>query len=78
MIVEIFGVVAVGSMVVMYALEQRSHVYVLGFAASCAAASIYALLIHSWPFAVVEGLWAAVAARRWLRVRSTSRGEDRA
>jgi len=78
MIVEIFGVVAVGSMVVMYALEQRSHVYVLGFAASCAAASIYALLIHSWPFAVVEGLWAAVAARRWLRVRSASRGEDRA
>ena len=32
MAVELFGVVAVGSMVVMYALEQRSHVYVIGFA----------------------------------------------
>jgi hypothetical protein len=75
MIVELFGVLAVGSMVVMYALEQRSHAYVLGFAASCAAASIYAVLIHSWPFALVEGLWAVVAVRRWVRVRSLSRGQ---
>ncbi len=75
MVVELFGVLAVGSMVVMYALEQRSHIYVLGFAASCAAASLYAALIHSWPFAVVEALWAAVAVRRWVRVRSLSRGQ---
>jgi hypothetical protein len=74
MIIELFGVLAVGSMVVMYALEQRSHAYILGFAASCAAASIYAVLIHSWPFAVVEGLWAVVAVRRWVRVRSLSGG----
>jgi len=73
MAVELFGVVAVGFMVVMYALEERSHVYVLGFAASCVAASLYAVLIHSWPFAVVEAVWAAVAARRWVRIRSRSR-----
>lgn len=73
--VELFGVLAVGSMMVTYALEQRSHVYVLGFAASCAAASIYAVLIYSWPFAVVEGVWAVVAARRWVRVRPHSRGQ---
>jgi uncharacterized membrane protein YhfC len=73
MAVELFGVVAVSSMVIMYALEQRSHVYVLGFAASCAAASLYAVLIHSWPFAVVEGVWAVVAARRWVRVRPLSK-----
>ena len=39
------------------------------FAPSCAAASLYALLIHSWPFAAVEGVWAVVALRRWVRVR---------
>ena len=69
MATETFGFLAVASMVIMYAFEQRSHVYVLGFAASCAAASVYALLIHSWPFAAVEGVWAVVALRRWVRVR---------
>ena len=42
MATETFGFLAVASMVTMYAFEQRSHVYVLGFAASCAAASLYA------------------------------------
>jgi hypothetical protein len=69
MATEVFGFLAVASMVIMYALEQRSHIYVLGFAASCVAASLYAVLIQSWPFAAVEGLWAGVAFWRWLRVR---------
>jgi hypothetical protein len=42
---------------------------VLGFAASCAAASLYAALIHSWPFAAVESVWVVVALRRWARLR---------
>jgi hypothetical protein len=67
--IELFGFLAVASMVIMYALEPRSHVYVLGFAASCVAASLYAVLIHSWPFAAAEGVWAIVALRRWIRVR---------
>ena len=75
MLVELFGVLAVGSMVIMYALERRSHIFVLGFAVSCAAASLYAVLIHSWPFAVVEGLWAVVAVMRWVRVRSRTTGQ---
>jgi len=69
MLVELFGVLAVSSMVIMYALEQRSHLFVLGFALSCVAASVYAVLIHSWPFAAVEGIWAVIALRRWIRVR---------
>ncbi len=69
MAVEAFGFLAVISMVVLYALEERSHGYVLGFAVSCAAAALYALLIRSWPFAAVEGVWALVALRRWWRVR---------
>ena len=61
MAIETFGFLAVAFMVIMYAFEKRSHVYVLGFAASCAAASLYALLIHSWPFAAAEGV------RPWSR-----------
>ena len=69
MATEVFGFLAVATMVVMYALERRSHVFVLGFAASCAAASLYAVLVRSWPFAAVEGVWAVVALLRWVRVR---------
>lgn len=74
MATEVFGFLAVASMVIMYALEQRSHVFVLGFAVSFAAASLYAVLIHSWPFAAVEGLWVVVALRRWAQVCPRARG----
>jgi hypothetical protein len=72
-VVEVFGLLAVSAMVVTYALEGRSPIYVLGFAASCLAASLYAWLIHSWPFAGVEGVWALVAVRRWMRLRRRAR-----
>lgn len=70
MATEVFGFAAVASMVIMYALERRSSVYVLGFAISCAAAALYAALIRAWPFAAVEAIWSLVALRRWMRVRS--------
>jgi hypothetical protein len=69
MSVTLFGLVAVTAMVVSYALEARSHWYVFIFAMACAAASVYAILIRSWPFAAVEGIWSVIALRRWLRVR---------
>ena len=72
MIVEVFGFLAVAAMVTMYALEHRSSGYVLAFAVCCAAASLYAVLIRSWPFAAVEAVWAAIALRRWLRRRGSS------
>ena len=72
MIVEVFGFLAVAAMVTMYALEHRSPGYVLAFAVSCAAASLYAVLIRSWPFAAVEAVWAVIALRRWLRRRGSS------
>ncbi|MBI3568105.1 MAG: hypothetical protein HY084_07890 [Gemmatimonadetes bacterium] len=57
-------------MVVTYALERRSTGYVLAFAAACAAASVYAVLIRSWPFASVEAIWCVVAFRRWWMHRA--------
>ena len=63
----IFGSLAVGSMLVMYALEERGSLYVAGFAAACAASSAYAFLVGAYPFAVLEAIWAGIAMRRWSR-----------
>ncbi len=60
-----FGLFAITAMLVTYAFEQRSHWFILAFAASCALGSIYGFLQGAWPFGVVEAIWAAVALRRW-------------
>ena len=61
----LFGLGAVTAMLVFYALEDRSHWYVLAFAGSCLIASLYGFLQGAWPFGIVEIAWAAVALRRW-------------
>ncbi len=63
----LYGLAAVSAMLVFYALEDRSHWMVLGFAASCALASGYGFLQGAWPFGVVEAIWAGVALLRWKR-----------
>lgn len=63
----LYGLAAVSAMLLFYALEERSHWMVLGFAASCALASGYGFLQGAWPFGVVEAIWAIVAVRRWRR-----------
>ena len=65
-----FDLIAVTAMLVCYALEDRSHLYVLLFAVSCALGSAYGFLQGAWPFGLVEAIWALVALRRWhLRPR---------
>ena len=61
----IFGLVAVTAMLVTYSLEKRSPWFVLAFAGSCLLGSAYGFLQGAWPFGLVEGVWAVVAARRW-------------
>jgi hypothetical protein len=53
------------AMLVTYALEDRSHWFILGFAASCVLGSIYGFLQGAWPFGVVEAIWTVVAVHRW-------------
>ena len=62
----LFGLFAVTAMLVTYALEDRSHWFVLGFAVSCVLGSIYGFWQGAWPFGLVEAIWAGVALRRWL------------
>ena len=65
---SLFGVLAVTAMLVTYVLEDRSHWFILAFAAACALGSIYGFLQGAWPFGLVEAIWAGVALRRW-RIR---------
>jgi len=61
-------------MLLFYALEERSPWWVLAFAPACAASSAYGWLAGTWPFGMVEGVWALVAFRRWLRYRARDQG----
>ena len=60
-----FGALAVGAMLLFYALESLSPWFVIAFAAACLASSAYGFLQGAWPFGVVELIWSGVAARRW-------------
>ena len=69
----IFGLFSVTFMLVCYALENRSHWFILGFAMACVLGSVYGFLQGAWPFGLVEGVWSVVALRRWwLRFCETS------
>ena len=60
-----FGAVAVTFMVGMYALERRHRGYIFAFACGCALSSVYGFLAGTWPFGVVEAIWAVVALNRY-------------
>jgi hypothetical protein len=62
-----FGATAVTFMMVMYALERRHRGFVLAFALGCALSSAYGFLAGTWPFGVVEVLWALIAVHRYRR-----------
>ena len=60
----LFGACAVTVMLLAYTLERRAVGWVFVFALACAASSLYGWLAGTWPFGVVEGVWALVALRR--------------
>jgi hypothetical protein len=69
---SLFGLFAVTAMLLCYALEDRSHWFILAFAAACALGSAYGFLQGAWPFGVVEAIWAVIALRRWSLRRQCS------
>ncbi len=68
-----FGVLAVGTMLLFYALERRSPWFILAFAGSCVLSSVYGFLQGAWPFGVIEGIWSLVALKRWWLASETTR-----
>jgi hypothetical protein len=61
----LFGLTAVIAMLVFYALEDYSPLFILAFAGACVLASLYGFLQGAWPFGVIEAIWAVVAFHRW-------------
>jgi hypothetical protein len=70
----LFGLLAVTAMLICYALEDRSRMFILAFAASCVLGSAYGFLQGAWPFGLLEAIWSLVAFRRWLRRRAGKSG----
>jgi hypothetical protein len=68
----VFGALAVTFMMLMYALEQRHRGSVLAFACGCALSSVYGFLAGTWPFGVVEAIWALIALQRFTRLASVA------
>ena len=60
-----FGAAAVAFMMLMYALEHRGPVFVFAFGCGCLLSSAYGFAAGTWPFDVVELIWAGIAFRRW-------------
>jgi hypothetical protein len=67
-----FGLFAVTAMLITYALERRSHWFVLAFALACWLGSAYGFMQGAWPIGLVEAIWGAVAVRRWWVGRNSS------
>jgi hypothetical protein len=72
-VLTIFGASAVSFMMLMYALESRHSAFVLAFACGCALSSAWGFLAGTWPFGVVEAIWAVVALNRYPQSAFTNR-----
>lgn len=72
----VFGLFAVTSMLVCYALEGRSPWFILAFAGACALGSAYGFLQGAWPFGIVEAVWAVVAFARWCRAKDSDASSE--
>ncbi len=69
----VFGLLAVSLMLLFYALQDRSSLFVLAFAAACLMGSVYGFLQGAWPFGLVEVIWSVVALRRWQKLRGQAK-----
>ena len=67
-----FGATAVTFMMAMYALEHRHPGFIVAFACGCLLSSAYGFLAGTWPFGVVEAIWAGIAVRRYRTLGAES------
>lgn len=63
----IYGASVLTFMMLMYALERRGQRFILAFASGCLLSSAYGFLAGTWPFGVVELVWAGIALDRFRR-----------
>jgi hypothetical protein len=73
-VLTLFGAAAVTFMMLMYALERHGRSFIFAFGCGCLLSSAYGFAAGTWPFGVVELIWAAVAFNRY---RNTPHPEHR-
>jgi len=69
-VLTLYGACALTFMMLMYALERRGRGFIVAFAIGCVMSSVYGFLAGTWPFGVVEAVWALVALRRAIATSS--------
>jgi hypothetical protein len=67
----LFGAAVVTCMMLFYALEARSPWFTFAFGGACIGSSAYGWLAGTWPFGIVEAVWALIALRKWYQLRRT-------
>ena len=72
-----FGAAALTFMMLMYALDRRHKRFVLAFACGCLLSSAYGFLAGTWPFGVVELIWAGIAVLRYHNITSGAGSRSR-
>jgi hypothetical protein len=75
LILTAYGATVVFMMMVFYALESRSPWFTFVFGVACLGSSLYGWLAGTWPFGVVEAVWAIVAFRKWVLLRGSVNGK---
>ena len=63
---------AVSFMMLVYAMERRGRGFILAFACGCTLSRVYGFLAGTWPFGVVEAIWAVIGLRRYRTEGSRS------
>ncbi len=71
-----YGIVALGFMMCMYALERRRPAYIAAFGVGCILSAAYGFLAGAWPFGVVECIWSVIAFRRYRDTARRDMGES--
>ena len=67
-----FGASAVTAMMVAYIGENRGRQYTFIFGLASIGASAYGWMSGTWPFGIIEGVWAVFAFRKWYKRRDST------
>lgn len=62
----LFGTCALGVTMFAYVFERRHRGFLLAFSGGCALSSVYGFAAGTWPFGVVEAVWALLALYRGI------------
>ncbi len=70
---NIYGSIVVTAMMIFYAAESKSVAFTFYFGLMCIGTSAYGFMAGTWPFGIIEAVWAVIAFRKYFRMRTPSR-----